>query len=575
MKSPPTHMQCWIRALIIVLLALPMRLAADTLLGTSSYNYTGGTQTYTAPATTQYIVIKAWGAGGGSGAYTMGGGGALVIATYNMSAGQQATVSVGGGGNGELTGGWPSGGSALGLGGAGGGGGTDVITPTGTVYAGAGGGGGNGGSWAGNGGGGGGPLGANGVSASAGYGATQTGGGTGGVGNENGAAGTSLNGGASGPNYGYVGGGGGGGYFGGGGGASGNYSTTGGGGGGGSSIATGSPLNFSYSGGSGDAPGGTSDPSYPGNNIAAGGPLAVYTNGYNGYVVIMAYLRSGPPTFPSPPLTQNLSQGQAANFSIPATGNPLPTFGATGLPTGVTANSTTGLVTGNATVADTFNATLSATNSGGTATANQLWNVNPALFTETSYVSPTVVLNGSTVTLYREGSANFGIAWTQNTVWLPGGGSYVVGNFYAPNPLGSTVYTPAGGEGTYTWQFRMVDNFGNYQDQWITFTVYNSGATAPSSVQQTTLGSTFVGISWSGASATAGIGSYSIYRNGAYLASVSTSATSGNYTDNTASPSQTYTYTVVTVDIHGNDSAPSSGLVVNTDADLEVFSPLP
>jgi predicted secreted protein len=563
----------------LALLAIPAGIRADTLISSTPYSYTGAVVTYTAPANTQYVVIKAWGAGGGTGVYTAGGGGAFVTAAYNVTAGQPIYIWVGGAGLGALTGGWQTGGSALGGGGAGGGGCSEVQTPDGYVYAGGGGGGGNGQTWGSNGGAGGGPTGANGGSPSGGLGATQSAVGAGGAGNSNGAAGSNTTGGNSGANTGYVGGGGGGGFLGGGGGASGAYSPTGsfggGGGGGGSSDATGTPTSYSYAGGSGSTPGGTSDPDFPGSSIGAGGPASVYTNGFNGYVVIKAYIRTGPPTFTSTPPAQSLSQGQAANFSIPATGNPVPTFGATGLPTGLSANATTGQVTGNATVAGTFNATLSATNSYGTVTAPQTWTVAAAVFTETSYVSPTSVMNGSTVTLYREGSANFGIAWTQNTVWLPNGNPYVVGNFYAPNPLGSTVYTPGGGPGTYTWQFRIVDNYSNYQDQVVTFTVYTPAASAPTSVSATSVGSTFVTISWSGASAQAGIASYTIYRNGTFIESFGTSASSGSYTDTTAAPSTAYTYTVVTVDIHGNASTPSSGLNVNADPDFEVFSPLP
>lgn len=86
-----------IRQLALVALALVFAGAstrADTLLGTSTYNYTGASQSYTAPTGTSYIVIKVWGAGGGSGINGTGGGGAFATATYTATGGTSLTVLV-------------------------------------------------------------------------------------------------------------------------------------------------------------------------------------------------------------------------------------------------------------------------------------------------------------------------------------------------------------------------------------------------------------------------------------------------------------------------------------------------
>lgn len=564
--------------LVCVMLGIPTYSWADLLLGTSTYTYTGSGQTYTAPANTNYVVVKMWGAGGGTGVYTPGGGGGMVTVSYAISGGQTITVYVGGAGQGYMTGGWPWGGSAQGLGGAGGGSGSAVTMASGTAWVGGGGGGGNGGSWGSNGGAGGGPNGANGGSPSGGYGGTTSAGGAGGSGNYPGNSGMANFGGNGGANNGYVGGGGGGGGYGGGGGASGSYSATGsnggGGGGGGSSAVIGSPISYSFAAGSGSTPGGTSDPDFPGSSYAYGGPYGVYQNGCPGYVIIKAYRTQGPPYFTSTPSTQNWNQGQAPSFSIPATGNPLPTFSATGLPTGLTVTSSTGAITGTATTAGTFSATLSATNSYGTVSDPQTWNIAAAVFTLSSYVSPTTLINGggNSTTLYRDATANFGIAWTENTIWHPDGSGEVLGNCYAPNPLGSTVYTPSAGPGIYYWQVRVVDNYSNYADQLISFQVNSATVNAPTSLSSSSVYSTSLTLSWSAAAGSFPIASYGIYRNSTLLGWWTGGTT---YTDTGLTPGTTYTYTVVTKDNQGNLSSPSSPISVPTAADFELFLPIP
>lgn len=291
------------------ILAFPAALVVSALLGHAEdiflakrvFVYTGGGQTYAVPAGVSKITVKVWGAGGGSGVNQMGGAGAFAWATYSVSPGEVFDVYVGGGGQGYMSGGWPGGGSAKGLGGSGGGGYSRIWKSGADVWAGGGGGGGNafgvGGPGGLNGGNGSGP------NSTAGKGATQSGGGAGGWGDFGGAdAGGYGQGGGSGPASGYIGGGGGGGVYGGGGGASGNWGNGGAGGGGGSSGVFGSALASGIEGGSGNAPGGKSDPDYPsyadaGNTWCGyGAGSNVYESGYNGCVVILAYVSRAPVT---------------------------------------------------------------------------------------------------------------------------------------------------------------------------------------------------------------------------------------------------------------------------------------
>lgn len=78
--------------------------------------------------------------------------------------------------------------------------------------------------------------------------------------------------------------------------------------------------------------------------------------------------------------------------------------------------------------------------------------------------------------------------------------------------------------------------------------------TAPTAVSSYAVSSSGISISWSGATDNVGITMYHVYRNGAYLASI----TSGlSYQDTGLSPSTSYTYTVMAYDANGNYSPQS------------------
>ena len=230
------------------------------LPGTTTFNYTGGSEAFVVPAGVVSITIVATGAQGGIGFGALGAVGGLggrTTATVSVTPGASLTVRVGGvGPNGAAdsatAGGFNGGGGSDGDGGGGGGASSvrDGATPLVVVGGGGGGGAESGGTTRiGGSGGAGGGLAANpGQSppqgGGGGGGGTQSVGGTGGtrgsVTGANGTAGASVQGGVGGAHQPGVigGGGGGGGYFGGGGGGGGNPSDAGGGGGGGGSSFT-------------------------------------------------------------------------------------------------------------------------------------------------------------------------------------------------------------------------------------------------------------------------------------------------------------------------------------------------
>ena len=208
---------------------------AAVVSATTTFNYTGGSQTYTVPAAVTNIQVTANGGNGGSfgGQYGRPGGpGAQVQATLSVTPGEVLTVYVGGAGGGTPTGavgGYNGGGSSDIYGGSGGGA-TDLRRASATadalglnrlVVAGGGGGGAYSGTIA-TGGSGGTPTGGNGQGGSGGQGglgATQSAAGGNGSGNLGGNHLSTYTGSAGGGS-GYYGGGGGGGDGGGGGGSS-------------------------------------------------------------------------------------------------------------------------------------------------------------------------------------------------------------------------------------------------------------------------------------------------------------------------------------------------------------------
>ena len=78
------------------------------------------------------------------------------------------------------------------------------------------------------------------------------------------------------------------------------------------------------------------------------------------------------------PTTATGTVGTAFSFQIAATQNPT-SFGAAGLPAGLSLNTATGVITGTPTTSGTSNVTITATNASGTGSANLTLTINAAL----------------------------------------------------------------------------------------------------------------------------------------------------------------------------------------------------
>ena len=122
--------------------------------------------------------------------------------------------------------------------------------------------------------------------------------------------------------------------------------------------------------------------------------------------------------------TATATVGQAFSYQITANNSPTG-YNATGLPSGVTANTTSGLLSGTPTAAGTSSITLSASNAGGTGTRTLTLTVNPPSATPPSITSQpqaqTVAVGSSaTFSVTATGTGPLAYQWRKDGVALGG-----------------------------------------------------------------------------------------------------------------------------------------------------------
>lgn len=167
---------------------------------------------------------------------------------------------------------------------------------------------------------------------------------------------------------------------------------------------------------------------------------------------------SGPPVLPVITSATTATGTVNTPFAYQITASNVPTsFGASGLPAGLTVNSLTGAITGTPTAAGTSSATLTASNGAGTASASLAITINPAS-------GGTVLLSedfASITTGNNTSSTGSGTSWPGNTNFptvsqaYQAGGAVKLGSGSAIGSLTSKTLDLGGNGGNFTVTFKV------------------------------------------------------------------------------------------------------------------------
>jgi acid phosphatase type 7 len=186
-----------------------------------------------------------------------------------------------------------------------------------------------------------------------------------------------------------------------------------------------------------------------------------------------------------------------------------------------------------------------------------------------SDTTPPTAPGNLTATAASPGQVN--LSWTASTdnVGVAGYKVYRNGTFVATTTATSYADTTAVPSTTYSYTVTAFDAAGNLSPASNAATVTTPGDTQPPStptgLAATAASGTQVNLTWNAATDNVGVAGYTVYRNASAIASTSgPSATT--YSDPTASPSTTYSYTVDAFDAAGNHSPQSSPVSVTTPA---------
>ena len=138
--------------------------------------------------------------------------------------------------------------------------------------------------------------------------------------------------------------------------------------------------------------------------------------------------------------------GSAFSYQITATNSPT-SYGATGLPSGVTVNTSTGAISGTPTASGTFTVSLSAANSGGTGTATLTLTISPgSIIVSSAQIAANAISNASSFSLSFPGNTAPGdlilVAFDYDTNTTPSSVTDTQGNVFTP--IGNQLTSPGG-----------------------------------------------------------------------------------------------------------------------------------
>ena len=238
--------------------------------------------------------------------------------------------------------------------------------------------------------------------------------------------------------------------------------------------------------------------------------------------------------------------GSAFSYQITATNSPT-SYGASGLPAGLSVNTGTGLISGTPTAAGTSSVTLSATNSSGTGNATLTLTVNASgqlTLTPGSTDFGNVALgsNGTqSVTIKNTGSSSITISQANVA-----GNEFSISGLTLPLTLTSNqsspfnvAFTPVSA-GTVTGSVSLISNASN----------------SPTTETLSGTGVHSVDVSWQ--PSTSNVAGYNVYRgsvSGGPYTKINVSLVNGTaYADKSVQPGQTYYYVATAVDSSNTES---------------------